>query len=214
MLSYLAASSVLTRTRLFRKLAKGAFDTCDTDGTGHVNKDELYAGILLVHVELAKYVGVAACFPPSRQVCDQLFQASDDDGSGYIDENEFTQIAIICCAQILSRIFVYFSLMILLVPLAAHRFVKGAELAANLVQWHAEAETFALVLWLERVLTLNGITEKSIALLLSFLVIPALFDLIDSCSKRSAEATHVVDLPHQVDSRIEKKQEAKVSKDE
>lgn len=208
-----AASSVLTRTRLFRKLTKWAFDTCDTDGTGHINIDELYAGILLVHVQLAKYVGVAACFPPSRQVCDQLFQASDDNGSGYIDEAEFTQIAIICCAQILSRIFVYFSLMIMFVPIAAHRFVKGAELAANLVQWHAEAETFALFLWLESVLTLNGITEKSIALLLSFLVIPALFDFIDSCSKRSAEATHVRDLPHERDYRSEKN-EAKVSKDE
>jgi hypothetical protein len=208
MLSQLATSSILTRTRHFKRLAKWAFDVCDADGKGRISKDELYAGILLVHIQLAKYVGVAACFPPTRQVCDQLFQASDDDRSGFIDQHEFTQILIICCAQILSRIFVYFTLMILLVPVAAHRVVKGAELVVDIVQWQAEAETFAVFLWLESLLTLHGLTEKSVGLVLSFLVIPAIFNLIDSNSRRSAEEAYVhrkADERHKTSTKIEEK---------
>jgi hypothetical protein len=208
MLSQVATSSILTRTRPFKKLAKWAFDACDADDKGRISKDELYAGILLVHIQLAKYVGVAACFPPTRQVCDQLFQASDDDGSGFIDQAEFTQILVICCAQILSRIVVYFTLMILLVPVAAHRVVKGAGLVLDLVQWQAEAETFAVFLWLESLLTLHGLTEKSVSLVLSFLVIPMIFNLIDSHSRRSAEEVCVyrkADNRHKTSTTLEEK---------
>ena len=53
---------LLTRTRAFKRLLKWSFDVCDHDKTGEVGKTELYAGVLLVHLNLAKYCGPAACF--------------------------------------------------------------------------------------------------------------------------------------------------------
>jgi Ca2+-binding EF-hand superfamily protein len=85
----------LTRTKAFQRLVAWAFSACDNDKTGEINKSELYAGILLVHVTLAKYAGAAACYPPTRQVIDELFEASDTDKSGTILEEEFTQIMVI-----------------------------------------------------------------------------------------------------------------------
>ena len=34
----------------------------DSTGNGEVTKDELYAGLLLVHLNLAKFAGAAACY--------------------------------------------------------------------------------------------------------------------------------------------------------
>ena len=61
--------------------------------------------------------------PPTRQVCDKLFEAADKDNSGGIDHNEFVKIMGVCCAQILSRMVVYYLVLILLVPALAARFV-------------------------------------------------------------------------------------------
>jgi hypothetical protein len=97
----------LTRSQAFQRLTKWAFSVCDSDGTGQVGKTELYAGILLVHLQIAKYAGAAACYPPTRQVVDDLFEASDDDQSGGIDEKEFASILVICCAQILRYVYVH-----------------------------------------------------------------------------------------------------------
>ena len=51
-----------TRSRFFQALVNWAYGVCDSSGMGHLNKDELYAGLLLVHVKLAKFAGPAACF--------------------------------------------------------------------------------------------------------------------------------------------------------
>ena len=53
-------SSILTRTKFFQRVIHWSFGICDKNNTGQVNKDELYAGILLVHLYLAKYAG-AGC---------------------------------------------------------------------------------------------------------------------------------------------------------
>jgi hypothetical protein len=39
-----------------------AFNDCDTSKSGEVDKQELYAGLLLVHLKLAKFAGAAACY--------------------------------------------------------------------------------------------------------------------------------------------------------
>jgi hypothetical protein len=52
----------LTRTKAFQGLVAWAFSVCDNDKTGEINKLELYAGILLVHVTLAK------CSPCSQNI--------------------------------------------------------------------------------------------------------------------------------------------------
>ena len=63
--STVASSTWLTRSKPFKRLTKWAFSVCDTDETGKVAKAELYAGIILVHLQLAKYAGAAACYPPT-----------------------------------------------------------------------------------------------------------------------------------------------------
>ena len=109
------ASSWLTRSNAFKRLSNKAFElTADEDR--RVGRNELYAGILVVHLNLAKYAGAAACYPPSRRKVDELFDAVDDDNSGYIDEEEFKQIVVICCVGVTSRIVVYYTILIFMVP--------------------------------------------------------------------------------------------------
>ena len=52
----------LTRSTRFCKLVDYVYNVCDADKTGQIGKSELYAGLLLVHLNLAKYAGPAACF--------------------------------------------------------------------------------------------------------------------------------------------------------
>ena len=52
-----------------------------------------------------------------------MFEASDVDNSGTIDEDEFTKIMIVCCGQILSRVILYLALLLLIVPMLAHALV-------------------------------------------------------------------------------------------
>ena len=54
-------SSWLTRSKFFQKMVDGSFDTVDADKSGDVTLDELYAGLLLLHLKLGVYVGSPAC---------------------------------------------------------------------------------------------------------------------------------------------------------
>ena len=179
-------TTFITRTRAFKKLTKWAFAVCDKDGKGELSKAELYAGILLVHLNLAKYAGAAACYPPTRKVIDELFEASDDDQSGFIDEAEFEQILIICCAQISSRLFIYFLILILLVP-----YVSEAVITALLhtddwfqLKLAEKADSFR---WMEHILTFGEIAQKLVSTILFFLVVPIFFNWIDRSSRLAAE---------------------------
>ena len=53
---------MLTRSKAFQKLASMTYDLMDTDKSGEIDKVELYAGLLMVHLKLAKYAGAAACY--------------------------------------------------------------------------------------------------------------------------------------------------------
>ena len=90
----LSTSNFITRSLSFKRLCAYVFSICDAHKTGSINATELYAGVLLVHLNLAKYAGPAACFPASRSVVDKLFAASDDDKSGGIDAAEFEAIMV------------------------------------------------------------------------------------------------------------------------
>jgi hypothetical protein len=57
----------LTRLKAFQKLSDMSFDICDPDKTGAVGKSDLYAGVILVHLNLAKYAGPAACYVSLEQ---------------------------------------------------------------------------------------------------------------------------------------------------
>eukprot|EP00559_Dactyliosolen_fragilissimus_P003079 CAMPEP_0184866994 /NCGR_PEP_ID=MMETSP0580-20130426/24630_1 /TAXON_ID=1118495 /ORGANISM="Dactyliosolen fragilissimus" /LENGTH=194 /DNA_ID=CAMNT_0027366977 /DNA_START=179 /DNA_END=763 /DNA_ORIENTATION=+ len=93
-----------------------AFKTCDTESKGELTKSELYCGLILVYLNLSKYVGPAACFPPSREVVGMLFDLSDEDKSGGINEHEFSKIVIILSSQLTWRIVTYYAFLIMLVP--------------------------------------------------------------------------------------------------
>lgn len=108
--------SYWTRTETFQKLCQWAFKTCDTTKTGTLTKDELYSGLLLVYINVAKYAGPAACYPPKKEVVDLLFDACDFDNSGDISEDEFVTIMVILSSQLTWRIATYYMLIILLVP--------------------------------------------------------------------------------------------------
>ena len=57
----------MTRSRAFKALVSRAYAVCDNDKSGEVGKAELYAGLLLVHLKLAKFAGPAACYVSLRQ---------------------------------------------------------------------------------------------------------------------------------------------------
>ena len=54
-------TSWVTRTKYFKKLIDWSFDMIDTDDSGDVSFEELYSGLLLIHLKSAVYVGAPAC---------------------------------------------------------------------------------------------------------------------------------------------------------
>ena len=54
-------ASWLTSSKFFQRFIDRSFAIVDADGSGDVTLDELYAGLLLVHLRLAYYVGSPAC---------------------------------------------------------------------------------------------------------------------------------------------------------
>lgn len=189
--------SFLTKRKGFLRLTKWAFDICDGDGTGQVGRAELYAGILLVHVQLAKYAGAAACYPPSRSTVDALFDASDDDRSGAIDEEEFTQIMVLCSQQIASRIMVYYGFIILLVPHLADWFVQGLLAIDHSMEWNTKDRLFYEKV--EHFLTWGHLANKAASFAIFCVVIPLFFDFIDSYSASAAEKFIVAKMPEKAD---------------
>lgn len=70
--SFKLKSSFLTRSKTFQSLVNWSFDQVDTDGSGTIDKKELYAGLLLIHLHLAVYAGPAACEVSSSRLCFSL----------------------------------------------------------------------------------------------------------------------------------------------
>lgn len=112
------SGSFWTRTKAFRRLCQWAFKACDTNQTKSLTKDELYSGLLLVYINIAKYAGPAACYPPSRCVVDALFDACDLNKSGDICEEEFVSILIVLTSQMTWRIVTYYIFLIMMLPFA------------------------------------------------------------------------------------------------
>jgi hypothetical protein len=92
-----------TRIIVLKKMAQWAFDACSNSTTLTTTKGTIaskrridaaafYSAVLLVHLNLAKYVGVAACHPgfwiPTRDQIQELFVLADADQSGFLDPDE------------------------------------------------------------------------------------------------------------------------------
>lgn len=63
-----SGGNFLTRRKFFQTMVTKAFNDCDTSSSGEVDKQELYAGLLLVHLKLAKFAGAAACYVSYKNV--------------------------------------------------------------------------------------------------------------------------------------------------
>jgi hypothetical protein len=107
------------------------------------------------------------CFtqqPPTRDVCDTLFDAADHNNSGGIDKHEFVKIMGICCAQILSRMLVYYLILVLLVPVLAAKVVDIGKIPSGSYQEKA--------------------AEQVVSMSLFYVAIPFLWDYIDEFSQK------------------------------
>eukprot|EP00565_Helicotheca_tamesis_P002406 CAMPEP_0185740940 /NCGR_PEP_ID=MMETSP1171-20130828/38692_1 /TAXON_ID=374046 /ORGANISM="Helicotheca tamensis, Strain CCMP826" /LENGTH=245 /DNA_ID=CAMNT_0028412871 /DNA_START=596 /DNA_END=1333 /DNA_ORIENTATION=- len=185
-----------TQSKAFRRLVKNVFEVCDENKTGEISKTELYVGVLLTHVKLAKYLGAGATFPPTRQAVDKIFEASDDDGSGTIDEEEFTKIMVILFSQITSRLAAYYGILIGLVPLIISGFIKlldyiGVDTALDALDkgvWdeYAPEKLQELVSYIpESVWT--TLPETLLSTFMMMFAVPAAWDYLDSHFQNVAE---------------------------
>jgi hypothetical protein len=102
--------------------------------------------------------------PPSKTTCDQLFDAADNDGSGGINKDEFAQIIGALCAQILSRMFVYYLVLIVFVPYVSTKVVDFVKIPNGSY--------------------LEMAAEQCISLSLFFLVIPSVWNSIDERTEK------------------------------
>ena len=112
-----------TRSKNFKKLTDWAFKTIDADGSGQVDKKELYTGLLMIHLKLATYAGPAACRPATREYCEKIFDQMDVDKSGELDREEFTEVMQIVCAQVFTRVTIQWTMTLMIVPMSKLLFV-------------------------------------------------------------------------------------------
>jgi len=164
-----ARSNVLTRSKPFKALVNKAFVACDLNKSGNVSRSELYSSLLFVHITLARYAGPAACFPPSREVSDQLFEAADVDNSNGIDKIEFESILVCCCAQILSRMLVYYSVLLLFVPWFARHVIDSINLSSYMLNIHIPNGSY-----------LEMAANQTISISIFMGAIPLLWNVIDA----------------------------------
>jgi hypothetical protein len=125
----------LVESAAFKGLSEWAFSVCDSEGDGKIHREELYTGVLLVHLHLAKYVGVAACQPLNRTQVGELFDtAASHNNAKTIGQREFEDIVMYSCAQIGYRIGVYYSMLLVLAPFLTGRLLRAARFFKNALQ--------------------------------------------------------------------------------
>jgi len=117
-----------------------------------------------------EYAGAAACFPASRETVNKLFDASDDNNSGTIDEEEFTKIMIICCGQIASRVLLYLALLLFIAPGVAYAIVMGVVHTVGDKDWfkalyHGVQDPVAKIPWLDDMIDWDDLAESKCSFL-------------------------------------------------
>lgn len=112
-------ANFMVRSARFERLVQYVFDIVDVDKSGKICKKELYAGLILVHLKLAAYVGPAACRPASREYVEEIFDILDVDKSGFLSRKEFRVAMMIFCSQIVSRVMVQICMTLMIVPFLA-----------------------------------------------------------------------------------------------
>ena len=111
--------SFLSSLGIFKRLSDWAFDVVDADKSGFIDEKEFYSGLLLIHLQLGQYTGMAACKAVSREQAHVVFKKMDADDSGTLDKEEFEHVMMILFGNVLFRIVIQYSLTLLIVPLLA-----------------------------------------------------------------------------------------------
>ena len=86
---------------------------------------ELYSGLLLIHLKLGSYAGPAACRPVARERVHDLFLMRDLDNSGTLDRDEFGEVIAVLCGNVFTRVFAQWSLTLIIVPMVAKLLLDG-----------------------------------------------------------------------------------------
>lgn len=113
--------SKLLQSKHFVKYCDIAFDLVDSNGDEVVDETELYAGLLLIHLKLGSFLGPAGCKPLGRDRSNQMFRRFDTTDAGGLDRGEFRRIMMVLFGHTFARVFVQYTLTILIVPLVAKR---------------------------------------------------------------------------------------------
>lgn len=129
-------NSFFTRSARFQKMVDNVFVSIDTDNSGEVDKDELYAGLILIHLRLAAYVGPAACRPATKEYVEEIFDLLDVDESGELNREEFGTVMALLVSQITTRVFMYLVFPLAIIPFAAEFLVgllSGIEMDERII---------------------------------------------------------------------------------
>jgi hypothetical protein len=112
---------------------------------------------------------------------------------GSIDEVEFTKIMVICCAQIASRIIVYFAVLVLLANVLAEYMILGLVKLDKYMEWNLATNKSGFLSGffssIETFLTIGEFAKSTLSLILFFVVVPMIFDYIDNSSDEAAKVT-------------------------
>lgn len=112
-------SNRILRSERFQKLVQYVFDSVDVDGSEKICREELYCGLIMIHLKLAAYVGPAACRVATREYVYEVFDVLDRDQSGYLDRKEFGTVMALFGSQICTRVVVQLGMTLLIVPIVA-----------------------------------------------------------------------------------------------
>ena len=169
-----------TRSQALRHLSQWAFEVCDADQSGKIDEKAFYAGLLLVHLNLAKYVGVASCFPPNRTQVAELFELADQDQTGLLNKQEFSDAVAVCCARITSRIFIYYTIILMAIP-----FLVSLAMRLLTPVLHPKIFDGTTRPWMGRILAALEWSVKHFVTLAFFsVIVPSVFTRVDERSRR------------------------------
>jgi len=116
--------SIFTRTEYFKRAVDSAFDMIDVDKSGDVTLEELYAGLLIMHLQLAVYAGAPACRPASKEYVTEIFHLLDVDSSNTLSKEEFAAVMKILYSQVFTRIVIHWLLTLMIVPIISQYIIK------------------------------------------------------------------------------------------
>mmetsp|Transcript_27810 Transcript_27810/g.34351 ORF Transcript_27810/g.34351 Transcript_27810/m.34351 type:complete len:399 (-) Transcript_27810:197-1393(-) len=117
----------VTKSKRFQNLVNKTFKSVDLDNSGAIDKIELYTGLLLIHLNLAAYVGSAACRPPSKEYVNKMFDTLDKDKTGTLNKDEYLVLMTILCSQITTRIALQLAMTMMVVPLMAQYLIDAIQ---------------------------------------------------------------------------------------